>query len=1658
MTKICQWVTTMAAKTPGSTVSLVEQGSFLDKPSLLMVGYMGKDPHSIDSPHDGLCPVCKTKGQAQALKTYRINFTQSIFLCSNPQCIYPLGYAPLDNVIAKTADLKKNSSPSKKKKRNISDMSPTPLPCEKRQRMDLPVFDSYTVQADLCPSASGFPELECETSSPTRLQRDQMESTDSQMQNVSGTTNSFSSSALGDEYRFPILPTGSRRYAHGQPDGLPAVENGHQEVLQNGHLEIMDTLNNGSLLHPPENSLIPNLVDKVQVKPTSDKETTESLNEELMLNGVAFSGDSMHSYNFSPSPMLKLECEAKENSSIEGSVPPNYIDALSDLEKTFSMDSGLPQTCLNESPLFQHAQPKEQIENMDDLLDGDVESFSCNKKASLLIQESPTEIIRNTVPELQHEKSDQQIYLSSLPERSPPMCPGAAVQENSFGSVDLSESLKLIHQSCELTTSQSLEDVLQECPAEQRSFTVEKTLASTNAVAEVIEKSQATLPSCELKCQPESLSKDNLDTPLDLTSCKTVSLVPDRSMISPPSIPCPNLSLIQELVHNSQKTNYEEHNPSNSLRDVQPEYQVEEKAFKNTGGRSTTTTPPVKDKAYTDAAAISLPGNPLSETFDGTHPDQNDMATPDDPSQDNQPVCLPDNCPMEKVCESPVTSASIMKDGCIAHTDSKSLNKISLPGPQILLQDCMKCHCKMNMSSQSLQNTETQDKNVANEVANSLLGVTAKVSAQSDSLTNSITFATVENTASSPPIESESPLSKQNKDFYENTILPDLLLDIQLEHRMEDHLLTSPNTACDATVCMTPSDMEVVTQKVLQNGQVKECLNLMETDAMEILSDHIEDDSKLSDTGSLETSFNSEGLADDSDEAMEAKNDGPARVDKAPAAKRLKPAERRLQWKNKHSLCWLDCILSALVQSETLIYFVAEGHHIRKESVIHNLFTRYNEATTMFIQSLKKRKTDKRPRHEKRLNEARIGVFEKLKPFLKCKLGNKDSPVFAFPLLLKLDPETERLFLHSFMWQFKCEACGYSYQQRCENTLTTFTKVLPEWRPLNAVHVGPCNKCQNAEQKRSLVLEKLNSIFMVHFVEGLPSSDLNDYAFQFKGHSYEVKTVIKYRNKHFSTWISNSDGTWLESDDLRGSFCRRHQKFRVRSNDIHIVIWESTIVKTFEDNLQIGAAEQDSELTSTNISMSSQDQSLCSVGAAELSQQVTPTAQSDALNVSNPLAGMEDYADDDVITLTLVEVPLDVNGRPIETLTELQPTNTCASHVVETQGVDTHTAQLEMPTNPQLEGQQHCTFTSPIATGSNSEAVILKDCSVLLSPLKRSCLKPAVEAIATSTPAQQPYNPRRSVVGNWMTRLINKDDSILSLDPLGANKRLVTLKTCPPLKVTDSTSASKKAQSFNGFQGRGMNKTDGNILDAKISNAACKPSFYVPKEKGTPVAKTLTTPAATRFKIPGSNGLDSGNVLSREGSSSNEDKIRKLRLKLLKKLKAKKHELASLERLAKTQQSGPFGVKANGVPQGGFNRKEHLRGFLQELQEQIDNVDNESVCTMSSSTSICSSPGDAEFFTELLSPSPVNQPSDSRYLEMLADGCGIAAAGQSHQVKDHQLSKERGVLQSTSGSNSCPTTSTLNHSNTDESLNLMSNSTLSILNEDNDYFHFDDYF
>ncbi|NXA37538.1 USPL1 isopeptidase, partial [Eudromia elegans] len=366
-----------------------------------------------------------------------------------------------------------------------------------------------------------------------------------------------------------------------------------------------------------------------------------------------------------------------------------------------------------------------------------------------------------------------------------------------------------------------------------------------------------------------------------------------------------------------------------------------------------------------------------------------------------------------------------------------------------------------------------------------------------------------------------------------------------------------------------------------------------------------------------------------------------------------------LQWRNVYALCWLNCILSALVHLETLKFALTE-EYTEEKCLLQRLLTKYSQATALLNTCKRSKVKDVLPKAESYLNEIRNEIFIQLQPLLGCKLGEEESPVFALPLLLRQDRQTEKLFLNSFSWKFECLCCGYKYQDRCRKTLTTFTNIIPDWHPLNAVHIGPCNNCNDKSQRRQMILEKVPTVFMLHFVEGLPHNKLKNYSFQFEGGSYQVTSVVQYQSvkKHFITWCLNPDGSWLECDDLKGPYCKRHKRFEVPPSEVFIVFWEkkiSCVPKEVNAQLQSKNVE-DSPLnyvqpisTVLHCGFENAIDRIAAEHHKEDSVRIPDKKpQQVAEDESGSHHGSEKLAHDDVITLTLVEIQVDSEAKSLE--------------------------------------------------------------------------------------------------------------------------------------------------------------------------------------------------------------------------------------------------------------------------------------------------------------------------------------------------------------------------------------------------------------------------
>ncbi|XP_076220415.1 SUMO-specific isopeptidase USPL1 isoform X1 [Aptenodytes patagonicus] len=800
-----------------------------------------------------------------------------------------------------------------------------------------------------------------------------------------------------------------------------------------------------------------------------------------------------------------------------------------------------------------------------------------------------------------------------------------------------------------------------------------------------------------------------------------------------------------------------------------------------------------------------------------------------------------------------------------------------------------------------------------------------------------------------------------------------------------------------------------------------------------------------------------------------------------------------LQWRNVHNLCWLDCILSALVHLETLKFALAEEYNDGK-CLLKELLTKYNQATVLLNTCKRSKVKDVLPKAESHLNEIRNRMFTQIQPQLKCELGKKESPVFALPLLLQQDQQAAKLFLHSFSWKFECVCCGYKYQDRFRKTLTTFTNIIPDWHPLNAIHIGPCNNCSDRSQRRQMILEKVPSILMLHFVEGLPHNNVKNYSFQFEEDTYQITAIVQYQTdkKHFITWSLNPDGTWLECDDLKGPYCKRHKRFEVPPSEIHIVIWEkktSHVPEELNSQFQSKNIEDfplDNVQSNSTVLPCGFDNTVDKIPAEHRKEDSVRTPdkkqQQVAEDESSVHHGLENLAHDDLVTLMLEEIQVDSQGKSLLNgqmvgnnlvaemgtpqqgelafspntpytgefagtslavnnkfalyenssiclpLEELNPAD-ITPPVPRKHGPDPSDSSLAQRTGDRtdLPNREH---------GLNSELQLNKKSSPVENIMQKSPdLKDASKIVvnsqvANSFAANNSFQPshkdqKKGFVGSWVKKLLSKNTSFMP-SSASALKNERSCKTPSMQKISEVRLPVKGASNFGGFQSRGTNKTTET------------PKSVVPQTNNThPLSnfkgfsQSTRLPTASRTTIEGPTWNKSGSTLGTSGKvtqfhspgcnsgkaeESDSDKTKKLRLKLLKKLNAKKKKLASLDRLAVEQMKHEKPVSGDvSTPSQieSHNDSELLQSFLRELQYQIDVADNESEFNANSVSGCASHNNNDEILAELLSPTSTvasleapKSEEECMYMEMVDSSVATTASDEKTSVPDAAMTSE----------------------------------------------------
>ncbi|KAJ7997442.1 hypothetical protein DPEC_G00229030 [Dallia pectoralis] len=479
-----------------------------------------------------------------------------------------------------------------------------------------------------------------------------------------------------------------------------------------------------------------------------------------------------------------------------------------------------------------------------------------------------------------------------------------------------------------------------------------------------------------------------------------------------------------------------------------------------------------------------------------------------------------------------------------------------------------------------------------------------------------------------------------------------------------------------------------------------------------------------------------------------------------------------LFWKNENStLCWLDSFLVALVHCSSLrgrrpTKRPGDGHPVwdlcDRYDRACNLITAYQQTGTG---DMMQTPSTILQRVQMEMEAVRISIFNLLEPQIKCQPGRRKTPVFALPLLLQADPWVEPLIQHAYEWQFDCTwgTCSHATRFKCKKTLTTFSNVVPDWHPLNAAYQTRCSKCNKSKQNRTLVLESVAPVLVLHFAEGLPDNDVTIYSFTFQQQRYSVSTVIQYDQKrqHYITWIRTTDGSWLEFDDLKHPSSASYAQLVVPPKEIHVVFWEvetdqvpqelaSRFPKDLTSSFSLPSSptcpdlaklsvnkspvpcrivsETDTTLPTGGLDDDDDDMDTTSMYNKDSSTALTPdvlvqpqnpdtsvtslhdnTAIVDALTVSDRadddadvtvtagnasigsatlLDTFEGLTHSDVVTLTLVELKVDFEGKPLDN-----------SHVSPAAGENEHLSSLRSVSFPEAE----VTSAAPEMTHSTRE-------------------------------------------------------------------------------------------------------------------------------------------------------------------------------------------------------------------------------------------------------------------------------------------------------------------------------------------------------------------
>ncbi|ELU06115.1 hypothetical protein CAPTEDRAFT_227502 [Capitella teleta] len=191
------------------------------------------------------------------------------------------------------------------------------------------------------------------------------------------------------------------------------------------------------------------------------------------------------------------------------------------------------------------------------------------------------------------------------------------------------------------------------------------------------------------------------------------------------------------------------------------------------------------------------------------------------------------------------------------------------------------------------------------------------------------------------------------------------------------------------------------------------------------------------------------------------------------------------------------------------------------------------------------------------MTDLREDMWRELQPSLRCMRGQKDSPVFAIPLLLN---EVEKDIALSYTWRMVCQRCSHSHVDPVQRIVPTLPSTPSDFSMQQPCFIRSCLHCKQPGQRMNMHINRMPASFFVHFVEGLHHSQITDYDFCHGDDQYAVKGVIQFKKcpDHFVAWIRNPvENTWMECDDLKGTLCRfLASQPPILPSQMHLLMWE----------------------------------------------------------------------------------------------------------------------------------------------------------------------------------------------------------------------------------------------------------------------------------------------------------------------------------------------------------------------------------------------------------------------------------------------------------------------------------------------------------------------